>query len=163
MNTNMLTPFSHMLVSFAQCSVMESAYLCRGQVADLVLAHAHSQEPPQLVCCSRTPEITRPLVTLRLKSMQISHSHSALHMLLAHGPQRVQVRRVSDAAWVRVTEAFRLLQLLSVELLNERKYSAILDDLNRFQEVHTGMPYTAQMPLFIHTHVVDGLGKSSKL
>ena len=24
----------------------------------------------------------------------------------------------------------------SVELLNERKYSAILDDLNRFQEVH---------------------------
>ena len=29
-----------------------------------------------------------------------------------------------------------LLQTLSVELLNERKYSAILDDLNRFQEVH---------------------------
>ena len=69
---------------------------------------------------------------------------------------------MSDAAWVRVTEAFRLLQLLSVELLNERKYSAILDDLNRFQEVHTGMPYTAQMPLFIDTHVVDGLGKSSE-
>lgn len=29
-----------------------------------------------------------------------------------------------------------LLQTLSVELLNEHKYSAILDDLNRFQEVH---------------------------
>jgi len=29
-----------------------------------------------------------------------------------------------------------LLQTLSVELLNERKDSAILDDLNRFQEVH---------------------------
>lgn len=27
------------------------------------------------------------------------------------------------------------MQALTVELLNERKYSAILDDLNRFQEV----------------------------
>ena len=26
--------------------------------------------------------------------------------------------------------------MLSVDLLNERKYSAVLDDLNRFQEVH---------------------------
>lgn len=46
--------------------------------------------------------------------------------------------------------AFALLQMLSVELLNERKYSAILDDLNHFQKVQASMPHTAQMPLVLH-------------